>query len=550
MLFANQQTNLSKPYHSHNQSTYPSPVYPYRSIQDYRIPDYITANTSGPVSGSRQHESVQNDGAVFRKANNLENTEDGRAGSGVLRGQTEREDRNQNKTNYDNGIKNISEKWKGQKVDTEILSDSGSNEVREESLIAVSEEAPGKRDDGGGGDKDKNMIQGKKETAEEETKPTEHISNTELNQENMKLEQEAEVEQKSEEFDLQIMNGTFKQKVEAILRREREKLKKAMEGYTFHPNLKAKTMGDLIQEEGGQPVRNLIITTWRSGSTFMGDVLSSHPATFYHYEPLLDFGIHQIRNGDNATQAIFNLRHLLKCNYTDMEHYLKYGPEHPWLFNHNSRLWSYCTSFPEICYQPEFLSPFCRLYPFQSLKAVRLRLNLTTELLKDKKLDVRVLLLVRDPRGTIQSRHHRVWCPDNPDCNDPVRLCQDLVDDYKAASILRKQFPHSIRVIRYEDLAFDVYNTTKDLFNFFRLSYHSSVQKFLNSHTKKKIGGASSTFRDSKAAAIHWQWDLSWQEVDSIQRVCSNALRLWGYEIATDENHLRTYMPVGTFKYT
>ncbi|KAK4302100.1 hypothetical protein Pmani_025787 [Petrolisthes manimaculis] len=524
-------------------------------LQDYRIPHHITGNTSGPVSGSRQHESVQKDGAVFRKANNLEHTEDERegAGSGVLRGQTEREDRNQqDKTNNDNGIKNISEKLIGQSVDMEILSDSGSNEFREESLIAVPEEAPGMRDDAGGGvgDKDKNMMIQGKEAAEEETKPIEQISNTELKQENMKLEQEADVKQKREEFNLQIMNGTFEQKVEAILRRERGKLKKAMEGYTFHPKLKAKTMGDLILEEGGQPVRNLIITTWRSGSTFLGDVLFSHPGTFYHYEPLLDFGIHQVRNGDNATQAIFNIHHLLKCNYSDMEHYLNYGPKHPWLFNHNSRLWSYCTSFPDICYQPEFLSPFCRLFPFQSLKAVRLRLHLTTELLKDKTLDVRVLLLVRDPRGTIQSRHHREWCPDNPDCNDPVRLCQDLVDDYKAAIILRTQFPHSIRVIRYEDLAFDTYNTTKDLYNFFRLSYHSSVQKFLNSHTKKNIGGASSTFRDSKAAPIHWQQDLSWQEVDSIQRVCSNALRLWGYEIATDENHLRTYMPVGIFKYT
>ena len=38
---------------------------------------------------------------------------------------------------------------------------------------------------------------------------------------------------------------------------------------------------------------------------------------------------------------------------------------------------------------------------------------------------------MRDPRGTIASRHHREdWCPGNPDCEDPERLCSDLESDY------------------------------------------------------------------------------------------------------------------------
>ena len=48
------------------------------------------------------------------------------------------------------------------------------------------------------------------------------------------------------------------------------------------------------------------------------------------------------------------------------------------------------------------------MFPFQSIKTVRLRLNLTKALVEDHSLNVKVLLLVRDPRGTIQSRKHRV----------------------------------------------------------------------------------------------------------------------------------------------
>lgn len=361
-------------------------------------------------------------------------------------------------------------------------------------------------------------------------------------------EPEGNTSQEEKEPAVGLLPGTKEGQIAAILRKQRKILADAMEGYSFHSKLKAKTLDDLIMERGGNPVRSLVITTWRSGSTFIGDVLQSHPATYYHYEPLLDFGISQVRYGKDAVQAIHNLRHLLTCNYTDMRHYLNYGPKHPWLLFHNQRLWNYCTSFPKLCWLPEFLTPFCKLFPFQSLKTVRLRLNLTRELLDDDKLGVQVLLLVRDPRGTMQSRHHRDWCPNKPDCDDPARLCSDLVSDYNTAKIFKRIFPHSFRAIRYEDLSFHVHNMTKELFDFFHLSYHPRVQQFLDTHTKKKIGGVSSTFRDSKTAPVHWKQDLSWHEVERIQKVCHKAMKLWGYETAKDEEHLRSFMPVGTLR--
>ncbi|XP_042223384.1 carbohydrate sulfotransferase 4-like isoform X2 [Homarus americanus] len=345
-----------------------------------------------------------------------------------------------------------------------------------------------------------------------------------------------------------IFPATREGKIQAILSKQREQLAKSMIDYKFHPEIKAKSMDDLVMEKGGNPVRSLVITTWRSGSTFIGEVLQTHPATYYHYEPLLDFGITQVRYGKVAELAVHNLRNLLTCNYTDMENYLNYGPEHPYLFMHNKPLWNYCASFPNLCWKPDFLTPFCRLFPFQSLKTVRLRLNLTKEFLEDKTLGVQVLLLVRDPRGTLQSRHHRKWCPGYPDCDNPARLCNDMISDYNTAHVFRRRFPHSFRVIRYEDLSFQAYNMTKELFNFFHLNYHPNVQKFLDTHTKQKYGGVSSTFRDSKTAPVHWQQDLSWEEVEIIQKVCLKALTVWGYEIAKNETHLRSFMPVGKLK--
>ena len=65
-----------------------------------------------------------------------------------------------------------------------------------------------------------------------------------------------------------------------------------------------------------------ISTTWRSGSTFLGDVLLAHPATYYHYEPLIHYGIKQVRDGalDGllAEDAVRVLKNVLHCDYNEL----------------------------------------------------------------------------------------------------------------------------------------------------------------------------------------------------------------------------------------
>ena len=62
------------------------------------------------------------------------------------------------------------------------------------------------------------------------------------------------------------------------------------------------------------------MTTWRSGSTFFGDILLSHSGTFYHYEPLLLFLINQIRpdDGHRADEAVRIIKDLFKCDFSNL----------------------------------------------------------------------------------------------------------------------------------------------------------------------------------------------------------------------------------------
>lgn len=282
----------------------------------------------------------------------------------------------------------------------------------------------------------------------------------------------------------------------------------------------------------------VILSTWRSGSTFLGDIMNAMPGNYYHYEPLLYYDIVQIRGLPESTEAINSLRQLLKCNYTGMDDYLEYGQEHQYLFTHNTRLWRSCQLYPQICWDPNFLNPFCRLFPFQSMKVVRLRAALSEPLLIDPSLNVKIVLLIRDPRAIIQSRKHRDWCPENPDCADPSILCKDMLSDFKAAEILTNKYPLRFKTIRYEDLSLDPFKMTKEILNFYGLPFDAEVEEFLNSHTRTDIGGVSSTFRDSKTAPFHWMRDLSFHEIEKIQKHCSAAMKAWGYKKADDEDSM------------
>ncbi|XP_076167325.1 carbohydrate sulfotransferase 4 isoform X2 [Ptiloglossa arizonensis] len=335
--------------------------------------------------------------------------------------------------------------------------------------------------------------------------------------------------------------------IQEVVDQQRKAIQREMEDYKYPSGkygVNVSKLEDLVMEKGGRPMRSVILTSWRSGSTFLGDVVNAHPANFYHYEPLLDFGIVQIRGPPLADEALRNLESLLRCDFNNLDRYLEYGKTHPWVFNHNTHLWRQCQTHKKICWDPRFVSKFCKLFPFQSMKIVRLRLRAAEKLLEQEDLGIRLVLLIRDPRGILQSRKHREWCPTKPDCSDPALVCADMVSDFSAAVRLIKKYPRTFRVVRYEDLSVDPYRHVKELYNFYGLDFHLNVKRFLDTHTKNDVGGVSSTFRNSKVAPFHWRTDLDFEEVDEIQRVCAAAMRLWGYVMALNSTHQKEFDPL------
>ncbi|XP_053600670.1 carbohydrate sulfotransferase 4 [Plodia interpunctella] len=324
---------------------------------------------------------------------------------------------------------------------------------------------------------------------------------------------------------------------EKILNKTSFRIKYDLSTYNFSHSGVQK-LEDLLMEAGGKPIRNIIISTWRSGTTFLGEVLNAMPGNFYHYEPLLKFQIVQIRGLPLSAEALSIIKNMLKCNFDGLDEYFEYGKKHLYQFSHNTRLWDHCKYKKELCFDAEFTGRFCKLFPFQSMKVVRVRLRLIQEILDEKELNVKVVLLIRDPRGVMQSRQHRDFCQPAADCWQPELLCADMISDYVAAGRLLKQYPDKLMVLRYEELALDPNKTTLNLLKFLRMGMTSSVEKFLSTHTNVEVAGVSSTFRISQHVPFRWKNVLDFDYVDNIQEVCKEAMDLWGYRLAHNSSHM------------
>ncbi|XP_004926075.1 carbohydrate sulfotransferase 3 [Bombyx mori] len=291
-------------------------------------------------------------------------------------------------------------------------------------------------------------------------------------------------------------------------------------------------------EAGGRPLRNIIISSWRSGTTFLGEVLNAMPGNYYHFQPLLKYGHVQLKESAQVKAALSSMKSLLKCDFRGMDDYFDYGSGHDFQFSHNTRLWDYCEHNKELCSDPDFMTRYCRLFPFQSMKIVRLRLQFVQEILSDTELNVKVVFLTRDPRGVMASRLQRGFCRAAPDCSNPEILCEGMMRDYEAAGRFLKLYPDKLFVLRFEEFALNPNSTTQKLQKFLRLGRTQAMDEYIDSHTNTEVSGVTSTFRVSREVPYRWKNTLTFQYADQIQTACKEAMKLWGYRAAHNATHM------------
>lgn len=221
-----------------------------------------------------------------------------------------------------------------------------------------------------------------------------------------------------------------------------------------------------------------------------------------------------------------------RCRYKAKSEYMNTALSIKEMFTRNVLVWQTCSNQQigdSLCYNDAFLKGACQLFPWSTMKIVRLRLKLLRPILEDSKLNARIVYLVRDPRGVMNSRFDTVkWCHSS-DCNDPAYLCSDMDDDLTAALELRKDFPGLVYILRYEDMSLSPVNKTKELLEFLGLDFDPKMQEFLDSHTTKNYDKPWSTSRDSKTRVTYWASKLPAEKLKGVQDVCAPVMRRFGY---------------------
>lgn len=333
----------------------------------------------------------------------------------------------------------------------------------------------------------------------------------------------------------------------------------------------------------------LVLATTRSGSSFVGQLLNQHSDVFYLFEPLYHVQtalIPRLSHSRNAADRRVMLgasrdllRSLYGCDLHFLESYIKPPPT-----NHTTDKLFRRGASKALCSQPvcDAFSPgdtnveegdcvkkcatlnmtlaaeSCRERRHTAIKIVRVpEIGDLRALVEDPRLNLKVIQLVRDPRGILSSRietfrdTYRLWRiwratgrkPYNLDLTQLTMVC----DDFLSSVSTGLSHPYWLRgkymLVRYEDLARNPLEKTKEIYDYLGLPMDKNVVDWIQTNTrgsnelsaKHKYG----TVRDSAANAESWRLKLSLEMVDYTQTVCQKVLTILGYRSVKSTEELK-----------
>lgn len=321
---------------------------------------------------------------------------------------------------------------------------------------------------------------------------------------------------------------------------------------------------DVFTDAPARRTRKVIflISSKRSGSSFVGEYFNKHSEIFYMFEPLqmLTFYVlnGKINNSAFDDVALDIIRGLIDCQF---DHGYRSPVE--WLtrkaplcvFNQELQKSDICSEDHapyNVTEVASMLTEICQTKRQIAFKLIRIQdLEVIKPLVMNKTIDAKVLYLIRDPRGTINSRNI-------------VELNYDLIRRMSNTSLevedvcwtIERNLKYywfntpswlkgRLKVIRYEDVALNPIDVGKEIFDFVGSEFDTEVIKWLFMSTRNQQtaeGGKGHLFRTSRDSAQRvtgWRKEMSWARVSSIQRKCVRAMEMAGYLPITSEIFLR-----------
>ncbi|KAE8606493.1 hypothetical protein XENTR_v10010756 [Xenopus tropicalis] len=335
-------------------------------------------------------------------------------------------------------------------------------------------------------------------------------------------------------------------------------------------------------------VHILILATTRSGSSFVGQLFNQHADFFYLFEPLYHVQYTLIpktpQNKNTPDRRVMLgasrdlLRSLYDCDLFFLENYIKPQPVNHTtdkLFRRGASkaLCSYpvCDGLgPTDIYLEEgdcakkcvslnltLATEACKDHGHVAIKTVRIpEINDLRALVEDPRLNLKVIQLVRDPRGILASRTEtfrdtyrlwRIWRatgrrPYNLETGQLTMICEDFFNSVSTGFSRPSWLKGRYMLLRYEDLARNPMKKMEEIYNFVGIPRDANVDRWIQNNTRGDQSSAKhkyGTVRDSAATAESWRLTLSYDIVEFAQNACGELLTQLGYKTVGSPQELR-----------
>ncbi|XP_040181111.1 carbohydrate sulfotransferase 4-like [Rana temporaria] len=315
-----------------------------------------------------------------------------------------------------------------------------------------------------------------------------------------------------------------------------------------------------------RPVHLLILSSWRSGSSFLGQIFNHHQDVFYLFEPGRSVWMRFRRESIELLHYLVRdvLRSLFTCDVSPLKQYLPGGGQQISEMGFFAESRALCS--PPSCfgYMPsegfdrqkclyrckntslDKMAEACTIYSHVVMKTVRiLDLSVLLPLFRDPALDLRILHLVRDPRAVALSRKYfslsienqiilKKETQNNKKTANQVmaKICNAQVAINKLAKAAGHSLDGRYMLIRHEDLALEPIKNVNDIYKFAGLKMsddlHQWIYNITHSEDRQKSGFLS-FLRQSSKVVQKWRMIMDFKKVKEIEQVCRDAMEHFGY---------------------
>ena len=313
--------------------------------------------------------------------------------------------------------------------------------------------------------------------------------------------------------------------------------------------------------------RSLVIVGHdRSGTTFISAMFAKDPQIFLVYEPLWitqKWRLYEARRSDFdcSEYELEVVSSIISCNFSRSStstKFLSYVGT-PWTgalpvnifttknFCDNEQSEVNC---PALRRNPGFVDRVCKEnFKHSVVKVSPVRLpqeelaNLVPQvLLENPDVDVRILHLVRDPRGNINSRISIDWVKDypNPLLGRTARKLCDTIEgnlEHAQGALKNLNLTHRYKMVLYKQIADDPIGTAKEIYKFAGFEMPYEVEEWIIESTrpsedqlKKALENPYSPVRNATGNADKWRKDEFFHRNRVIEKECKDLMDSLGLE--------------------